>query len=359
MNPGRFELHVCTARPLFPEDCLAEVGNGATLHSLGVRGEAGLLLRGKILSGLTRVVRTIQPDVLHTHTGLAWYAIGPDLLSRGIQGRILDIHTGPEGGQLSRLNTMSQRFMVRHMRYRPVAHSGPTRDHLAQAFAVCPGSITLIPYGIETASFVHPKTPRPEWRRLNSIPQDALVVLYVARVVPVKNVALYLDVARRVLGRIDKAVFLVAGDGPLRLALESSLLNDGMQERIRFLGSRHDLADVYNASDLYLSTSNHESSPLAILEAMASARPVVATDVGGVAEQVQDGSTGRLCPAGDADALTRATLELLQDPALRARWGEAAQERVRRLFDLDTMVRKYEHLYETLAGGMPGSASYQ
>ncbi len=344
-NKEHFDLHVFSVRPLYPEDSVEEVSENVTLHPMNLFGNVGPRGQGRIMLELARVTREVRPDVLHTYTGYAWLAIPPDLVGRGIAAKVLDIQSDPYGRQLSWLNTMSQRFMVRWMHYRPVVHSRSTRDHAAGAFAIRPDSLTLIPNGIETAFFAHSGTPRLEWRRLNRIPQDALVVLNVARLVPLKNVALYLEVARRVLGQMSGVVFLIVSDGPLRDALEDSVTKDGLQEKIRFLGYRDDLIDIYHASDLFLSTSDDESFPLTILEAMAAARPVVATSAGGVVEQVLDGSTGRLCPIGDAGALAQATLELLRDPARRTRLGEVAQERAQRLYDIHEIVRQYEELY--------------
>ncbi|MGQ0549358.1 MAG: glycosyltransferase family 4 protein [Armatimonadota bacterium] len=351
VNNERFELHACTARPLLPEDDLAEIGNHVTFHPLNMPRDAGIGLQGRLMWELAHVVRKVRPDVLHAYTGIAWYAIPSDLLGRAVRGRLLDIHTGPDGGQLSRLNTASQRFMARRLGYRPVVHSTDTRDNVAKAFGLGADSIAMILTGIDTASFASPRTPRHVWRRRNQLSDDALVVLYMARVVPVKNVALFVEVARQVAATVDRAVFLVAGDGPERPALESAVRKEGLQNAIRFLGLRTDLVDLYHASDLFLSTSNYESFPLTILESMAAGLPVVATSVGGVVDQVQEGRTGRLCLPGDAGALIRATTELLRDAARRKQLGEAGQERARRLFDIGQMAEAYQHLYEALVHG--------
>lgn len=351
----RFELHVCTARPLLPEDGIAEIGDHVTFHPLNLPRTPGLGRQGKMMWELSQVVRKVRPDVLHTYTGIAWYAMVSDLLGRAVAGKLLDIHTGPDGGQLSRLNTASQRFMARRLGYRPVVHSSATRGHVARAFGLSPDSIAMIPTGIDTGSFASPRTSREEWRRLNQIPQDALVVLCMARLVPVKNIPLYLDVARQVIATVGDVVFLVAGDGPLRSTLEQSV-RDGVQAKIRFLGMRYDRAEVYHASDLLLSTSDYESFPLTILEAMSAGRPVVATAVGGVVDQVQDGATGWLCSPRDAAALVRATTELLRDAARRKQFGDAGQERARRLFDVGQMADAYQHLYEAIVHGESGHA---
>ncbi len=351
----RFELHVCTARPLLPEDDIAGIGDHITFHPLNVPRTPGLARQGKLMWELAQVVRTIRPDVLHAYTGIAWYAIPSDL-GRAVVAKLLDIHTGPDGGQLSRLNTVSQRFMARRLGYKPVVHSSDTRDHVARAFGLSPDSVAMIPTGIDTASFASPRVPRDEWRRLNQIPQDALVVLCMARLVPVKNIPLYLEVARQVTAAVGNAVFLVAGDGPLRSTLEQSV-GDDARSKIRFLGMRDDRAEAYHASDLLLSTSDYESFPLTILEAMSARRPVVATAVGGVVDQVQDGVTGWLCAPGEAGALAQRTTELLRDEARRRQFGRAAQERAGRLFDVSQMADAYQRLYEALVHGESGHAA--
>lgn len=344
-NKERFELHALNVRPFFPEDRVDEISDGVTFHPLNLRGTVGVRGQMRIMQELVRLGRVIRPDIFHAYPGYAWLAIPPSFISRGIKGRVLDIQADPYSTAHSRLNMLTQRFMVRQMGYHPVVHSRSTLDHIAEAYAIDPDSITLLPNGIDTASLAQPAAPRQEWRRLNGVPQDALVVLTVARLIVPKNIGLFVEVARRVLGEMDQAVFLITGVGPLRDSLESSVRNEGLQEKIRFLGYREDLTEIYHASDVFLLTSDEESFPLTVLEAMATGRPVVATSAGGVVEQVLDGRTGYLCPVKDAGALTRATLELLRDPARRSRFGEAGQARARQLYDTHEVVRQYEELY--------------
>jgi glycosyltransferase involved in cell wall biosynthesis len=345
MDRERFELHVCSVRPLLEGDSIEELGQGITFHALDVQTRSGPRARAQITLGLARVLRAVRPDVWHAYAGYAWLAIIPDIVTRSPAARILDIQSDPADGLLSRRNVLSQRFMVRRMGYYPVAHSRTTQAHVAEAFQVPADSIVLFPNGIDTASFATPKTPRHEWRRLNGISPEAPVVLNAARLVPGKNVALYVEVARRVVERVQDAVFLVAGEGPLKSALQRTVEDWGLQDNIRLIGFVEHLADAYHASDIFMSTSDAESFPLTILEAMAAARPVVATAAGGIVEQVADGTTGRLCPVGDAAALAAAVLEIVENRDLRMRMGKAAQERAKRLFDTREMVRQYENLY--------------
>jgi glycosyltransferase involved in cell wall biosynthesis len=109
--------------------------------------------------------------------------------------------------------------------------------------------------------------------------------------------------------------------------------------------------ELMAAADAVALTSEAEALPMSVLEAMANARPVVATDVGGTAEAVVHGETGLLVPAGDADAVARALLELAADRERARRMGEAGQARQRELFDGERMVDGYERALARMAGG--------
>ncbi len=347
-NREQFEIHVCTARPLFPEDNIEELADGLTFHPLNLLGEPSSV---RILLEFARVARRVRPDVLHTHDGIGWYTISSHPMSRGIKGRILEVHDAPQTRRRVRLKSAVGNWMVRRLGYRPLVHSSSVRKGVANAYGISQDAIALIPLGIDTAHFARPAVSRTEWRQRMAIPLDALVVLYVARLVPPKNVALYVDIARTVIERIDRAFFLIVGDGPLKTALEGLVRESGLEHKIRFLGFRGDLVSIYHGSDLFLSTSNYEGFGLAIVEAMAAGRPVVATSVGGVPEVVVDGTTGRLCAPEDANGLAHAVLELLGDLPTREQMGGAARERASRLFDTRDMLKKYEELYIDVARG--------
>ncbi len=351
-NRERFEIHVCTARPLFPEDNIDELADGLTFHPLNLLGEPSSV---RILLEFARVAQRVRPDVLHTHDGIGWYTVSSQLMNHGIQGRILEVHDAPQTRRRVRLKSLAGSWMIKRLGYRPLVHSSSVRKGVANAYGISQDTIALIPLGIDTVQFARPAVSSSEWRQRMAIPADALVVLYVARLVPPKNVALYVDIARRVIERIDKAVFLVVGDGPLKAVLEGFVQECGLERKIRFLGFRGDLVTIYHACDLFVSTSKYEGFGLAIVEAMAAGRPVVATAVGGVPEVILDGTTGRLCAPNDVNGLVRAVSDLLGDLSTRERMGDAARERANQLFDARAMMRKYEELYTDLTHGRSDS----
>lgn len=137
------------------------------------------------------------------------------------------------------------------------------------------------------------------------------------------------------------------GDAEVRRAIEET----GQQETVRLLGSRSDVPALLRACDLYLNSSLSEGLPLAVCEAMAASRPVVATRVTGVRDVVVDGRTGRLLPVEDEDGYVRAILALAGDPGLRAWMGAAGRARAAERFSLQAMTRRYEQLYLAVMEG--------
>lgn len=273
----RFEVHVSTVRPHFAEDQIEELGNHIVYHPLNIRGKVTWSQHGRIALALVRMAREIRPDILHAQGAEGWYTMAPGFPNAGIRWKILEIHDAPQTRRALWLKRLTGQWIVHRLGYQPLVHSTSTRDGVAQAYKVSADSISVIPRGVDTTRFASAKVSGTHWRQRFGLPHDALVVLYVARLVSTKNVGLYLDVAREVVKESDRCFFLVVGDGPLRGALEGRVKRDELEHRIRFLGFQEDLADAYHASDLFLSTSNYEGFGLAIVEAMVARKPVVAT----------------------------------------------------------------------------------
>jgi len=139
--------------------------------------------------------------------------------------------------------------------------------------------------------------------------------------------------------------FDVVGDGDQRSELEDLVRSLRLDETVRFLGKRRDVADLMAGFDCYVLSSVIEGMPNALLEAMALGRPVVTTSAGGSAEVVVDGESGLVVPPADPQALADAIVRVLRDPALAGRLGEAAERRVRSAFDLSAMLGSIERLY--------------
>jgi len=161
-----------------------------------------------------------------------------------------------------------------------------------------------------------------------------------------KRLDRWLEVAHGLARRLSDCRFLIVGDGPLRPEVEARIEELELGSRVHLAGIREDVRPYLAAMDVFVSSSQFEGLPIALLEAMAMELPVVATAVGGVPEVVVAGETGALVPPGDVPRLESATFDLLCDQEARRRLGRAGRERIVAELSLERMVARQERLYE-------------
>lgn len=227
--------------------------------------------------------------------------------------------------------------------------------HLVEVEGFPVEKVKVIPNGIDTDRFA----PLPDshlLRKRLDIAPSAPVVGIVAALRPEKNHALFLQAAKRVRTKLPQAQFVIVGDGPERPALEALSRELGLAEAVQFLGTREDIAEVVATFDVFSLTSHNEASPVSILEAMAMAKPVVATRVGSIAESVADGRTGFLTPPGEVEPLAARWLELLHNPLQAKAMGAAGREAVVARGSLRSMVAGYEELIERIHASKQAAA---
>jgi glycosyltransferase involved in cell wall biosynthesis len=136
------------------------------------------------------------------------------------------------------------------------------------------------------------------------------------------------------------------GDGPQRQQMELLAQSLGIRERVHFLGQRRDVDRLLTLAQIGVLVSNWEGFPLSILEAMRAGLPMVASDVGGVSEAIEEGATGYVVPQGQPAPLRDRIERLLSDPGLRARLGSAGRQRYEQHFTLDRLVAKTLAVYQ-------------
>ncbi|MCG8449883.1 MAG: glycosyltransferase, partial [Pirellulales bacterium] len=180
------------------------------------------------------------------------------------------------------------------------------------------------------------------------LPLDAPVVGILAALRPEKNHELFLAGARRIVRALPNTHFVVIGDGPRRADLQRLAGELGIASSTRWLGSRPDVPELMQAINLLALTSHNEASPVSILEAMSCGVPVVAADVGSVAEMVLPGETGELFAPGDVEGFVAAALKMLQDPDRSTQQGRVGRQRVVERWSLEAMVAGYETLITRL-----------
>ncbi|MBU1147597.1 MAG: glycosyltransferase family 4 protein [Candidatus Omnitrophica bacterium] len=149
--------------------------------------------------------------------------------------------------------------------------------------------------------------------------------------------------------RNDNGVkFTIIGDGELRRELEDYAKELGIEDIVEFRGWVKDVAEIYRDLDIIVLTSLNEGTPVSIIEAMASARPVAATDVGGVRDVVEDGKSGYLVKSGDEEKFAKNLVDLIRDPEKRKRFGQYGRESVKNRFSKDRLIKDAEELYNKL-----------
>ncbi len=231
--------------------------------------------------------------------------------------------------------------------HRILANSSAVANLLVREEGVPCEKIVEIPnFLAETAFDSVDEASRMAQMRAWGVPGDAFTVGVVARLAPVKNHALLL----RALAQLDPRFHVVlVGDGPSRSELAQLANQLNIEYRVHFVGEVMSPLNLHQFFDASVLCSLNEGFPNSVIEALAAARPVLATPVGGVPDVVVDGETGILVPPEDPAALSGALRMLAANPPLRTRLGEAGREAVRMQFHQNIVIEKLSTLYETLA----------
>jgi glycosyltransferase involved in cell wall biosynthesis len=206
--------------------------------------------------------------------------------------------------------------------------------------------VSVIPSAVEVDNFRSGE--RQLWRDHFRFAMDDPVVGVVGSLTWRKGIEILLQAAPSLFVKHPNCRILLVGDGPLRQHLVHTATQLGISHNVLFAGHHEDVAGILAAIDIFVLPSLREGLGVAVLEAMAAARPVVASRVGGIPESVIDGETGFLVPPGDHEALSRSIIRLLDDPPLREQFGKAGREQVEAKFSVEAMVQQYEALYQEL-----------
>jgi glycosyltransferase involved in cell wall biosynthesis len=292
-------------------------------------------LRG--VMGIARRLREAAPDLVHLHSGratwlggiAAWWLGLPGLTTRRMDRRLK--------------GNWRTRFVYGTALCRAVAISEAVARCLTAA-GVREEIIRVVPSAVEPDR-IHPQNPRQVVRQSLGAEPDTACLLVAAALVQRKGIDVLLDALARLAQDDLFPTLWIAGEGPQRGALEQLARQRGVDSQVCFLGHRDDVADLLSACDIFVLPSRHEGLGVAALEAMALARPVVATHVGGLGEAVLDQRTGLLVPPDDAPALQAALARLLREPELRERLGAAGPARIAQRYHAEAMVEAYERLY--------------
>ena len=311
-----------------------------------------------------QLIEDFQPDVVHTHAAksgaigrLAAAACKVPVVVHTFHGHVFHSYFG---------KTKTRAFIgiERYLAKRStgiIAISELQKQELSGIYKICPADkIEIIPLGFDLNRFAeNQEQKRVLFRKRYDIADDEIAIGIVGRIVPVKNHAMFVAAAARALkASAQKLRFIVVGDGDMRPGLEAEFRKAGIEYVYYPENARHTQAiciswqtamdEVLAGLDIIALTSHNEGTPVSLIEAQAAGRPVVSTDVGGVADVVQSNITGFVTPPGDAEAFAAGLLKLTENAPLRARFAAAGRESVKERFSYQRLVRDMDDYYRRL-----------
>ena len=300
---------------------------------------------------LYRLFRSLKPDIVHTRNLNALEAQLPAWLA-GVRGRV----HGEHGWDVHDLDGSSRKYRIWRRLFRPfVQRYIPLSQHLAsylrQEIGVPPERITCICNGVDTQKF------RPEEGAQHALPREQggagqIVIGTVGRMEHVKDqmtlARAFVSLLRQRPELQQRVRLVMIGDGRLRASVQAYLEEQDAARLAWLPGRRDDTAELLRAMDIFVLPSLAEGISNTILEAMASGRPVVATDVGGNRELVDQDATGFLIAPENPAAMAAALARYVDDEDLRRRHGENARVRSENRFSLDHMIAQYVQVYDSL-----------
>jgi glycosyltransferase involved in cell wall biosynthesis len=304
----------------------------------------------KPIRQIKKIIRNNEIDLVHSQGARA------DFFARSA-GRIANaphilctVAMPVEGFEVGPLRKTIYRFMDRlSERYveKFIVVSESLKNTLIKGRGIPPHRVVRIYNGIELDKY-NPKLKKTSFRNNWGIPPAVPIVGAIGRMVWQKGFEFLIKAIPDIVEVTPDTRFLLVGDGPLRPNLENLARKLNVYDRIIFTGFRSDIPDLLSTMDVLAVPSLQEGFPMITLEAMAMAKPVVATQIQGITEQIVDGKEGVLIPPRNPEALARTVQRLITNKELSARLGRTARNRVEDFFSIGKMVRETEKVYSSL-----------
>lgn len=338
IDRSRYDVTVCTFKS---GGCLAEELQTRGYRVVSLNGKGKLDVR--VLFRLWKLLRKERPDVIQAF--LFWANVAARLLGRalGTFPVISSYHDEvvSEGWLIRTIDRLTLQWS-----HSIVCCSEAVRRSVSSRIGGKPAQYTIIPFGLDMRQFM---TGNVTARRELGLKEGGLVIGTVCRLVePKKGLRFLLEAVVQLEKEVDgpSCQVLIVGDGPAEEHLRVMAQQLGIASRVIFAGVRRDIPQLLPLLDAFVLPSLYEGFGIAILEAMAAGRPVVATTVGGIPEFVTHGETGILVKPGDATALARAIQTILANPEDACQMGLRGQRHVQENFEIATVVRRHEEIYE-------------
>lgn len=338
IDRSRFDVTVCTLK-----------SGGRVAEELRARGIRVTSLDGagkldaRVLFRLLKTIRNERPDVIQAF--LCWANVAARICGRLVRTFAIISSYHDEVVSEGWIVRLADRLTLKWT-HGIICCSEAVRRSVLSRIGGDGDQFTVIPFGVDVDQF---RSPFVATRRELGLHDDGPVIGTVCRLVePKKGLSVLLQAMSELAQRLGEppCQLVIVGEGPARRALESLRDRLGLSEWVAFTGVRRDVPRVLHALDVFVLPSLYEGFGIAILEAMAAAKPVVATRVGGIPEFVMAETTGLLVEPGNAAALAEAIECLLCDPQRARGMGMRGRASVLAAFQVSTVVRQHEQVYE-------------
>jgi glycosyltransferase involved in cell wall biosynthesis len=340
LDRRRFEMHICCLNVLRGNALQQQFEQlGLPLHIVGTQRFYDL----RSIIEVARYVREHQIDIIHTQ--LANADIVGRLVGRALNRPVVStLQNEPRDYNRHRwVHRWMNRITARYITTELIPVSDRLREQFIDEWHIPDERIHRIYNAVPMEEYLAIPAGDPQ-----HADGDGPIITNVGRLNPQKAQHNLLAAARIVLDQRPDARFMIVGQGRLDQPLKEQAQRLGIAERVTFTGLRMDIPAVLAQTDIFTLPSLWEGLPLTAIEAMAAARPVILTDVGGNSELVQSGVNGLIVPPDDVDTLAASLLELLNDEQRRLALGRAARQRVQHDFSIDTIAAQHETLYESI-----------
>lgn len=371
MNAPRKVLHVIDSfdlggaqtflldlvRHLDPARFTAEV---AVMHGHGVFerafGEAGIVTHslspGKFpphyVPNFLKLIHRGGFDILHFHLFGANLCAKPLALAAGHRAIVVHDQCNDASRDASPM-LLAADALANHGANRIIAVAESVRLYLLNREDLPDSKVAMIPNGIDAGVFVPASLDQKRTtREAMGLSTDAFVIGGVGRLVQQKNFKVFLEAASKLRLTYPRVTFIIAGSGPLENELRSHASALGLAESVRFLGHVSDRVGLYHCMDALLMPSDFEGTPMTLLEAMASALPVIASGVDGIAEVCTDGHDALLVPVGDSQGYVEALGQIILNKDLRLAIGMNARRTILDRYEIRSLVRRIESIYDEI-----------
>ncbi|TND10066.1 MAG: group 1 glycosyl transferase [Bacteroidetes bacterium] len=307
---------------------------------------------------IKKLIRDFRPHIVHTHASKAG-AIGRlAAVSCNVPVIVHTFHGHVFHSYFGKATTTFYKNVERYLARRTdkiIAISARQKEELAAIHRICPAEkVEVIPLGFDLSRFMSgQEEKRRQFRNRWQVADDELALVIVGRMVPVKNHQLFIEALAKILPQTKKKIrAFIIGDGEMRQEIETRAQSLGLTgTTLTFTSWMKDVDVAYAGADIVALSSWNEGTPVSLIEAQAAGKPVVSTEVGGIADVVIPGKTALLSAAGDADAFAKSLLQMTDDDDLRKQFSELGQAHVKDRFHYTRLVSDMEKLYRDLLRG--------